>query len=496
MRKNLLIVLTLALLAPVVAMAQPEFWGPVPDPKVGYLEWFVQPNTRNLPAGTVLDPGSHLTYIVDTGINARKIAGKADLTKVDAAAKTPLAEGSLLQPFLDADEDGNLDDGAIFQNFIAITNTNPTKAVTVHFRYFNDNCEDILDFLVVVTCNDTLLFDPFNFVIPFTGGENSRARLIGPAGSILTPISVVQWGSGRFVITAAASGTTIDLDDQPEILFPFEWRGLADTDDQHCNMNFSEDHTFVHQEIPEVEDGDVPNVGVEGGFSADNLHVFNASQISFNYLIGHLTTAIPKGFIKDTTDVRDQFLAYGTQAWARPAINREISDFPTAADPREGENRTIWTPDGDSYHAFTGQILWGGEPIHTSDAQQEIADISVGTNHAYLRNEVHGGDIESAAIHYPVGVPVGAPVMPAGTDIGDVGGFSLYGALGTTPFASFDTAAQRTAQADNSLIHFLSVADDYNGSNNATNGFGTGDLGLEREHQPGSDHLHHADLRQ
>ena len=178
------------------------------------------------------DPGSHLTYIIDTGLNARAIAGQADIAGPAAAQKSPLAAGSLLQPFLDANLDGAVDDGALYQTFISISNVHPTQAVTVHFRYFNDNCEDVLDFLVVLTCNDTLIFDPLNFVIPFTQGENSRSRLIGPASNVLTPIPVTTWGSGRFVITAAASATTINFDDVPEILFPREWESY----DDDCNI--------------------------------------------------------------------------------------------------------------------------------------------------------------------------------------------------------------------------------------------------------------------
>jgi len=431
MRKNFLIVLALAFLLPsMLVLAQT-------DPKIGYLQWPGEYQTRNIPAGTVTDPGSHLTFIIDTGINAREAAGVADLSTVAAAAKTPLQEGSLAQPLLDANLDGQLDDGAIYQNFIAITNTHPTMAVTVHFRYFNDNCEDLLDFLVVVTCNDTLLFDPMNFVVPFSGGENTRSRMIGPAGAILEPISVVQWGSGRFVITAAASATTIDKDDDPEILFPKEWEGF----DEECNI---EKNGSLGGTIEQVLSGAVRNVGEEAGFSPKNLHVFNASQISFNYLIGHVTTAIPKGFITDATGPEDQFLAYGAVAWARPAVNRG----PLGAPQDANINPISGVPDGDGAHALTGYLLFGSETGMTS-AGVPITAPGVATNYLYLRNEVHGGDVHPAP--WPGRL---------------FGGYSLYGAIGTTPFHT-------NMPQDNQLIHFLSVADDYNGSNNAAVGFGT-----------------------
>lgn len=428
MRKNLLVVLALALLLPsALVLAQT-------DPKIGYLQWPGEIQTRNLPAGTVTDPGSHLTYIIDTGVNARAIVyGLTQATTLKDYGMPVLAADSPLKSRLDADGNGQLDTGAIYQSFIAVTNVHPTAAVTVHFRYFNDNCEDVLDFLVVVTCNDTLLFDPFNFVIPFTGGENTRSRLIGPAGAILTPIPVTTWGSGRFVITGAASGasmssaaTAADADDDADILFPFEFSGL----DNECNI----EATGTLDPADSLADtvmghyNGTPNVGDAGGLVWNNLHVFNASQISFNYLIGHLTTAVPKGFIKDA-GVGDAFLAYGVIAWARPSVDRGAD---LALNP------FTLLPDGDGPQVETGRILWGDETPHDSSNMP----LATGTNFFYLRNEVHGGDI-------------------SGTLDG-----SWYGALATTPFHPI-------AVKDNQLIHLLSVSDDYNGSNNAAVGFGT-----------------------
>ncbi len=426
MRKNFLIVLVLAALLPAFAVAQVDIRGP-------YAAWTGEYQTRNIPAGTVADPGSHLTFIVDTGVNARNLDNDPattddnfpDLDVVEEAALHPLDEGSLIQPFLDANGDGELDPGAIYQNYIAVTNTHPTQAVTIHFRYFNDNCEDVLDFLVVVTCNDTLLFDPFDFIIPFTNGENSKWRVIGPAieGKILQPILVHQWGSGRFVITASASATTIDLDSEPEILFPKEFAGL----DDECNIQAT--GTTLGGTLADVLAGSVRNVGLNGGIRPDNLHVFNASQMSFNYLIGHITTAVMNAPGLDQ-------ISWAVPAWARPAVDRA---FDSNFTPLTNES------DGDAPHAETGRLLWGTEDGVDSDVQ-DAGEQGLFTNALYLRNEVHGGDI-----HGPD--PFGAN-----------GGYSLYGALGTTPFHITDPEDQ--------LFHFLSVADDYNGSNNQDVGFG------------------------
>jgi hypothetical protein len=333
-KSKLLIILTVLALLLVPALAQS-------DPKIGYTEWDSAVQSRNIPAGTVNDPGSHLTYILDTGVNARDLLGDVSLA---TASSTPLVD---LQPWLDVDQDGQLDSSAIIQNFVAISNTNPTLAVTVHFRYFNDNCDDVLDFLVILTCNDTLLFDPFDFVIPGSNGENTRDRIFGPArpGKVLSPIPTSIFGSGRFILTAAASGASWDADDQDaEILFPYE---LGKSLDGECNIKYIEDYTSWDDDtIDQTLDADwtsVANVGTSPGLEEDNLHVFNATQISFNYLIGHQTYAVPYNQV---------FQAGGINAWARPAIWRE----------EDGLQNSI----GEAYDAGD----WGGAVNVTQQAYQ------------------------------------------------------------------------------------------------------------------------------
>jgi hypothetical protein len=418
MRKNFLIVFALALLLPALALAQT-------NPKDGYQGWVGENQSRNIPAGTVSDPGSHLTYIIDTGVNARTIFGPA--IKGDNVTGNVLTDLGIGM----AGPDGTtiLDESKVFQNFISITNTHPTMAVTVHFRYFNDNCDDLLDFLVVLTCNDTLIFDPFNFEIPGSNGENSRDRIFGPgrSGKVLEPITTQQFGSGRFVITAAASGADADnaADDDAEILFPYEMRALTG----ECNIQQAVTSgsnqvqptfataTLVQTLLGSRANPKVVNVGTTAGLSATNLHVFNATQISFNYLIGHYTTAQP------ATPGTDQ-TSWGGIAWARPAVNRD-ADLDTTG--------ISGFRDGDGPQALTGKLILGSEIYKNSSNQ----DTNL-TNHLYLRNEVHGGDIQA---------------------VGN-GGFSLFGALGTN---SLHPVVDQ-------WIHLLSVQDDYNGSNNAAVG--------------------------
>ena len=136
----LLILAVVALLSVPLAVAQDGYGDKIPE---------VQ--TRNLPAGVVNDPGSELIFLLDTGLNAES------LYKCDPAEDDDCNYTSWSVSDYDA-----ANDGALFQNFLSITNTNPTDSVTVHFRFINRDCSDVLDFLVVLSCNDTMLIDPFN----------------------------------------------------------------------------------------------------------------------------------------------------------------------------------------------------------------------------------------------------------------------------------------------------------------------------------------------
>ncbi len=482
--KTLLVILAVLLLLPVMTLAQPS------NPKGGFLGWDGENQTRNVPAGSVQDPGSQLTYIVDTGINLRKVYATADLQPADQedafgdlrSNVVPLHPTSLLFPLL-TDGAGVFDPASLYQNFLSISNVHPTQAVTVHFRYYNDNCDDLLDFLVVLTCNDTLIFDPFNFVIPYTAGENTMFRLIGDptetpgqSSHALSPIPTFQWGSGRFVITAAASTTTRDQNDVPDILFPWEWRSLDESEDDgdvHCNVQSDgtlNDAATLDQKIS----GAVRNVGSTGGFSANNLHVLNASQASFNFLIGHLTTAIPaaqSGF---------DLVSYGVPAWARPVVDRtqdlndsdgqfaiEFSQNPFNSSfviPNSRHDRAnpgalgSPNPDGDGPQVLNYMIAWGGEKGVTSGGTNFGATHPSDTNFFFLRNEVHGGDVAGLGGFSATVTEDHSTVNTSSLQISNASD-SFYGALGTSAFLG--------TEGEDQWMHFLSVVDDYNGSNNA-----------------------------
>ena len=406
----------------------------------------IQVQTRNIPAGTVVDPSTSLYYIIDAGANLRALVG-ADLTGYDAALATvdqgetaddppvaltnPLGVGGASSIY---NADGTVDTTKINQNFISITNTHPTAAVTVHFRYFNDECIDVLDFLVLLTCNDTLIFDPFDFDIPGTS-FNTQTRIFGPAVGLFTPIRAADFASGRFLIFATAAGASSNADDYAEIRFPREFDGFIEdgTDDttgftDHCN-NLQDDSYF----------------GVQAGLVASNLHVFNSSAIVFNYLIGYLTTAVPFGGV---------FEAYGVNAWGLPAV--DLTDDALAPLPPTGLSQRGY-PDGDGPPGLgdmaaggaDGTIIMGGEPVVGADGVTPIVPINVWS----LRNEVHGGD---SAYVSDIPIPTSTPVPNTPDGIID---YDSWGGALASPSLFIVTLEEQKKQR----ICFVSIVHDFNG---------------------------------
>ena len=87
-----------------------------------------------------------MLYIVDTGVNlreeGREASGDSELDEAKWGDPLEVVRPDLYEPGIGG---STLAPGAISQTFLAITNTHPTQAITVHFRYFNDECVDLLD---------------------------------------------------------------------------------------------------------------------------------------------------------------------------------------------------------------------------------------------------------------------------------------------------------------------------------------------------------------
>jgi len=397
----------LVILASLLLLAMPQVIAQAPDDD-GYNSFGDEAQTKAIPAGTVVEPGSQLLFLLDTGVNAN-VWDDPDPEVEDHFNSWSVLELS-----------GGVVNAPITPEFLAITNTNPTDAVTVHFRYFNTDCADILDFLVVLTCNDTFFVDPFNFAIP-GAGKNTSQRFFGPSSGnplglgvcdgttlpcwdpSLPGITGLVFGDGRFLLQVTASGDPIDAADPvADWLFPKEITGdLAD-----C--------TGV----------DTSSIGITAGLNDDNLHILNASAISFNYLNGFMARAVP---------TPGGNASYGINAFTRPAVDLTVDG-----------NVSAFTgmADGDGIQAGKRYILSGTEDIYTSHFPLDITT-AVNTQY-YLRSETHGGDIKDT-------VDVDDPLVSQG---------------GALDWTLWTRAAQGGVPDANQRLLPASILDDYNGSNN------------------------------
>ena len=377
-------------------------------------------DAREVAGAFINEPGSQLVYLLDTGINAEELYG----TDPNYTSNSVLQYGNA---------------SPVHQNFISLTNTNPSHAVTVHFRYFNSDCVDFFDFLVVLTCNDTMMVDPFDFTVPGTSDVNVKDRFFGYPnkadgnGQSFDAIPASTFADGRFLLFVTASAD-VKTGYSPEWakyqlnpdygyldLIPYEF------------INYREEELNVHcaawedgsGAAGEALYGTYPVYGDTSGFSDDNLHILNASAVSFNYLVGMQTVA-------KVTDLGSQ-AAYMIQAYARPAV---FADGPEGAA---------------SMPAPLHALLTGGERIWTAAAGaagtgEQVT--SVAGEQFILRHEAHGGDQWDR--------------------IEDTHGLNWIisegGALGWEIFPS------NAMPAEKQIVNFFSFMDNYNGESNLAQG--------------------------
>ncbi len=426
--KTALILLTLVALSFSFSLAQPAGWN---DDGYNSYSPFDNYQTKDTPAGFVNEPGSQLIYLLDTGINAEELYG-------DDANFT---SNSVLQY-------GN--SAPVHQNFISLTNTNPSQAVTVHFRYFNSDCVDFFDFLVVLTCNDTMMIDPFDFVVPGTDNVNVKDRFFGYPnkadgnGQSFDAIPASTFADGRFLLFVTASGD-FKYNYDPYYTFERYWDYVQDYG--HLDLipyefiNYREEELNVTcsawvdgggGDAGEELYGVYPVYGDTEGFDDDNLHILNASAISFNFLIGFQTVA-------KVTDLGAQ-AAYMTQAGTRPAIVEWSSHY---------EWSITGGPSGvGSINAPIHVVLAGGERIWSDSAQTGTIYTSADGDVFMLRQEAHAGD-----------------QLDRGEDVVGLNWIiSEGGALGWEIFPS------NAMPAENQIVNFFSFMDNYNGLSNLAQG--------------------------
>ena len=141
---------------------------------------------RHSPGGAVREPGSQLLYILDTGYNPLYLKNDPGYR-----SQSILEIAGIQKPH--------------YINWISVTNSSPRYSVTVHFQYYNCYMMPILDFLAVLTCNDTMMVDALNLEIPGSGGINVRERFFRgleemDPGQYLPSLSAAEFGDGRFLL--------------------------------------------------------------------------------------------------------------------------------------------------------------------------------------------------------------------------------------------------------------------------------------------------------
>ncbi len=431
--KTALIFLTLAVLSLSFGLAQPAGWN---DDGYNSYSPFDNYQTKDTPAGFVNEPGSQLIYLLDTGINADELYGD----DVNFTSNSVLQYGNA---------------APVHQNFISLTNTNPSHAVTVHFRYFNSDCVDFFDFLVVLTCNDTMMIDPFDFVVPGTDNVNVKDRFFGYPnkadgnGQSFDAIPASTFADGRFLLFVTASGDfkegynpvyyeyplsgwEYDYDFDNLDLIPYEFINYRE---EELNVTCSAWVDGGGGDAGEELYGVYPVYGDTEGFDDDNLHILNASAISFNFLIGFQTVA-------KVTDLGAQ-AAYMTQAGTRPAVV-------------EWKSNNEWSitrgPSGVGVNtAPPFVVLSGGEYIRSNAAQLgsvystvDDGDFGGDGDVFILRQEAHAGD-----------------QLDRGEDVVGLNWIiSEGGALGWEIFPS------NAMPAEKQIVNFFSFMDNYNGRSN------------------------------
>ncbi len=421
--KTALIFLTLAVLSLSFGLAQPAGWN---DDGYNSYSPFDHRSAKDVPAGFVNEPGSQLIYLLDTGINAEELYGD----DVNFTSNSVLQYGNA---------------APVHQNFISLTNTNPSHAVTVHFRYFNSDCVDFFDFLVVLTCNDTMMIDPFDFVVPGTDSVNVKDRFFGYPnkadgnGQSFDAIPASTFADGRFLLFVTAS-CDIKYDYDPRLGFEYG-DDYLDYDNMDLIpyefINYREEELNVTcaawvdgggGDAGEELFGNYPVYGDTAGFDDDNLHILNASAVSFNYLIGFQTVA-------KVTDLGAQ-AAYMTQAGTRPAV---LARYPF------GEYSVTGGASGAGWVAAPIHVLLtGGEYVWTESAQTGNQVAEVDYEIPMFRQEAHAGD-----------------QWDRGEDVlGSNWIISEGGALGWEIFPS------NAMPAEKQIVNFFSFMDNYNGLSN------------------------------
>ena len=90
-------------------------------------------------------------------------------------------------------------------NFMSVTNSSDSEAVTVLVRYYNESMEMVVWYLRVLPANANILVNPFDHMIPGTGTEDNEA-----GENVMDAIMDSGKASTHYVIAVTAVGANMD----------------------------------------------------------------------------------------------------------------------------------------------------------------------------------------------------------------------------------------------------------------------------------------------
>ncbi len=386
-----------------------------------------------LSAAAAQESGSQLIFLLDSGVNPETLPRGPDFDD-----SLPVVENF----------GGNL---VRFGNSVTIVNSNPDDAVTLKFQYGNREGRNALSFLAVLPCGSDFTFDPFDFNIP-GAPVNVGDRLFG-GGQSISGISTREFGDGRFVLAlnavAAAGNETRrgkdtgggppdfddpeDLDSTADLLFPNETPLLVLTAKSLDDCSAVDEDTF----------------GVASGINETNLHVLNASAMSFNFLSGsHREVRGDGGAIEVEARVRRGVDLSGSPS-ADPSAQRVELLRGVRIQTSLKAIRGSLAPDPPA--APKRAILSGSERIFLGFLRNRDDPNLLPPTFYYLSQDVHGGRVIASGCQ---GVTLAQPAC-SNPDDPFLNRVVRSGALGL----------DSQGEADSQLLFAASFKDDYNGSN-------------------------------
>ncbi len=333
-------------------------------------------------------------------------------------------------------------------NFISVTNTDSTQAVTVLVQYYNNDMEMAVWYLRVILGGTTVLVDPFNHMIP--GSATNIGDAITGSGKA---------GNGHFVIAVTAVGAvtvdnteTVDIESpidggRVNILFPdFLAEDMDGTDNidacgtlvTQISKGITDDtnddrDSYTHQpddtEDHRCTDDDNSSKNV-GGLTVENAH-----PVVFNHLTGHFTEAL----VGTTAGGSDQTASWGGTPVVRPAVQDTNNAMANIRDY---------------------QILNGINAVNDKEVGGRLAEKDAGG----MEVDVHDPN-DTGTGHV---VPTGSDSADGFSDNGDndiVGGErNIRGIGGTMAGALILPALHGGGDETKQIVLLLSVADDFGGA--------------------------------